>query len=323
MLLSYYLFVLPPKRGASCKGTAYASFPSEWVSFRASSPDERVALVRSDFLLWLSLDGVALSTSHIYKENNMKKNHWKVAVIIGFVICVFNILLLSKIDGDVKRLAKANIKETLLGKVSAYQSYQSSNDSTNVLKLKELQIVDGSGNPVIVLSTDEFGNGVIAVNNLMGRLSTVVTASEAGGIVSTISSSDPEAGIAALGIDETGGAVITSNATSTTIQTGSGVGVSNELIIGTAEAMPGFAYLGLDNEGNGALRIAGSEGGYFSAYIDTAGNGIAETHGKGFVPRWSSEQTLKQPGLIGDLDGDGDVDFQDFLLFATNFGKTN
>ena len=253
----------------------------------------------------------------------MKKNHWKVAVIIGFVICVFNIFLLSKIDGDVKRLAKANIKETLLGKVSAYQSHQSSNDSSNVLKLKELQIVDGSGNPVIVLSTDEFGNGVIAINNLMGRLSTVVTASEAGGIVSTISSSDPEAGIAALGIDETGGAVITSNATSTTIQTGSGVGVSNELIIGTAEAMPGFAYLGLDNEGNGALRIAGSEGGYFSAYIDTAGNGVAETHGKGFVPRWSSEQIMKQPGLIGDLDGDGDVDFQDFLLFSANFGKTN
>jgi len=27
-------------------------------------------------------------------------------------------------------------------------------------------------------------------------------------------------------------------------------------------------------------------------------------------------------GLLGDLDNDRDVDFQDFLVFARNFGKT-
>jgi hypothetical protein len=28
-------------------------------------------------------------------------------------------------------------------------------------------------------------------------------------------------------------------------------------------------------------------------------------------------------GLIGDLDQDGDVDFADFLIFTSNFGKTS
>ena len=44
--------------------------------------------------------------------------------------------------------------------------------------------------------------------------------------------------------------------------------------------------------------------------------------------RWSSEMTYggggpSQSGLLGDFDGDGDVDFTDFLTFASNFGKTS
>ena len=36
----------------------------------------------------------------------------------------------------------------------------------------------------------------------------------------------------------------------------------------------------------------------------------------------SSSSENRSSGLIGDLDDDGDVDFADFLTFASNFGKT-
>ena len=44
--------------------------------------------------------------------------------------------------------------------------------------------------------------------------------------------------------------------------------------------------------------------------------------------RWSSEpssvgDTGTSTGLIWEFDGDGDVDFNDFLTFTANFGKTS
>ena len=52
-----------------------------------------------------------------------------------------------------------------------------------------------------------------------------------------------------------------------------------------------------------------------------------ETREDSGLLRWSSEMEPggsggTSSGLIGDFDGDGDVDFTDFLTFAGNFGKT-
>ena len=85
------------------------------------------------------------------------------------------------------------------------------------------------------------------------------------------------------------------------------------------------AGMGADSTGVGGLGI---EGGRFSAFVDENGNGVARTRGADEEIRWSSEAPLigdtgTSTGLIGDFDGDGDVDFNDFLTFARNFGKTS
>ncbi|MCY3766894.1 MAG: hypothetical protein OXH06_15850 [Gemmatimonadetes bacterium] len=85
------------------------------------------------------------------------------------------------------------------------------------------------------------------------------------------------------------------------------------------------AGMGADSTGIGGLSI---EGGRFRATVDGNANGVAETRGNNGEVRWSSEapavgDTGTSTGLIGDFDGDGDVDFNDFLTFARNFGKTS
>ena len=83
--------------------------------------------------------------------------------------------------------------------------------------------------------------------------------------------------------------------------------------------------LGADSTGVGVLSI---EGGRFRAFVDQNASGVAETRGQNGNLRWSSETTDDgdggtSTGLIGDFDGDGDVDFNDFVTFAGNFGRTS
>ena len=85
------------------------------------------------------------------------------------------------------------------------------------------------------------------------------------------------------------------------------------------------AGMGADSTGVGGLGI---EGGRFRAFVDANRSGVAETRGQDAEVRWSSEaaavgDTGTSTGLIGDFDGDGDVDFNDFLTFARNFGRTS
>ena len=76
-----------------------------------------------------------------------------------------------------------------------------------------------------------------------------------------------------------------------------------------------------DPDGNGTLAISA---GKFRAFVDENGNGAAETLAEDGSVRWTSEmKTGGTGGLLGDLDGDGDVDFEDFLTFAANFGKSS
>ena len=56
-----------------------------------------------------------------------------------------------------------------------------------------------------------------------------------------------------------------------------------------------------------------------------SGKGILQVSDEQGRETWSSDKpggtSSTLPTKVGDLDGDNDVDFNDFLLFATNFGK--
>ena len=143
------------------------------------------------------------------------------------------------------------------------------------------------------------------------------------GSVSAISASGS---ISGLGVDQAGDAGVLVTNREGVLTSVLGVDENGHGIMGilNASGRP-IAAMAADEAGNGVLGI---EGGRFRAYIDSTGNGVAETRGQNQILRWSSEITPTggggtPSGLIGDLDQDGDVDFADFLIFTSNFGKTS
>ena len=206
-----------------------------------------------------------------------------------------------------------------------------------------------TGAGAVIVDLDEAGNGLVSTWSASGSLALLGTdgSGNAGLIVGTASESG--AGAAILGIDEAGNGSISAISASGSI---SGLGVDEAgdagvlvtnregvlaSVLGVDENGHGvmgilnasgrpIAAMAADGAGNGALGI---EGGKFLAHVDSVGNGVAETRGQNQILRWSSEMAPAgggggtPSGLIGDLDQDGDVDFADFLIFTSNFGKTS
>ncbi len=174
---------------------------------------------------------------------------------------------------------------------------------------------DGSGNAglvvgsvsessagAVILDVDETGNGSVSAVSASGSI--VGLGVDAAGDAAVLVTNREGVLASVLGVDENGHGVI---------------GILN------ASGRP-IAAMAADDAGNGVLGI---EGGKFRAHVDSVGNGVAETRGQNQILRWSSEIPSSgggsgtPSGLIGDLDQDGDVDFSDFLIFTTNFGKTS
>ncbi len=199
----------------------------------------------------------------------------------------------------------------------------------------------------VILGLDETGNGLVSTISTSGSLALlgadntgnagmiIGTASESGtGVVvlgvddvgnGSVSAVSASGSIVDLGIDEAGDAAVLLTNREGVLASVLGVDENGHGIMGilNASGRP-IAAMAADEAGNGVLGI---EGGRFRAYVDSTGNGVAETRGQNQILRWSSEITPTgggtPSGLIGDLDQDGDVDFNDFLIFTSNFGKTS
>ena len=212
-----------------------------------------------------------------------------------------------------------------------------------------LVISNRNGSVVSVVGVDANGHGTLGVLNAAGRVAAAMGADPSEQANGWVDARSATGSAAALAFDGAGdGTVLVFNSDEKLV---SGFGVDNNgagaLRISNAEGgvvsaiganenghgLIGFynasrrvvAGMGADSTGVGGLGI---EGGRFRAFVDGNGNGIAETHGQDGNLRWSSEapaggNTGTTSGLIGDFDGDGDVDFADFLTFARNFGKTS
>lgn len=165
-------------------------------------------------------------------------------------------------------------------------------------------VIDGgseSNAGAVILSVDNAGNGSASAVSASGSI--VGLGVDAAGDAAVLVTNKEGVLTSILGVDENGHGVM---------------GVLN------ASGRP-IAAMAADGAGNGVLGI---EDGKFYAHVDTLGNGVAETRGQNEILRWSSEIRPTggggtPSGLIGDLDQDGDVDFNDFLIFTTNFGKTS
>ncbi|MCY3871650.1 MAG: hypothetical protein OXG87_19045 [Gemmatimonadetes bacterium] len=174
---------------------------------------------------------------------------------------------------------------------------------------------DGAGNAGLVIDSGSESNAgavILSVDNAGNGSASAVSAS--GSIVG-------------LGVDAAGDAAVLVTNKEGVLTSILGVDESGHGVMGVlnASGRP-IAAMAADGAGNGVLGI---EDGRFRAHVDTLGNGVAETRGQNEILRWSSEMAPAgggggtPSGLIGDLDQDGDVDFNDFLIFTSNFGKTS
>lgn len=165
-------------------------------------------------------------------------------------------------------------------------------------------IVNSDGNVAALLGSSENGNGVFKILNRSGNI--------------VIDAGATEVGHGGLDIfNASGGIAAAVGHVKSEYIHGGVLGVFN------ADGLP-VASMQSDERGKGELVI---DRGRFAAYVDDNGNGIVETREESGLLRWSSEMVPGGNGgtssvLMGDFDGDGDVDFTDFLTFAGNFGKT-
>ena len=173
---------------------------------------------------------------------------------------------------------------------------------------------------------DDNGNGALRIANAAGGIVAAIGADEtedANGWMDVRNKSGPAAGFS---VDADGdGLVISGNRNGDAVSI-MGANENGHGIIGFKNASGRVVVgMGADSTGVGVLSI---EGGRFRAFVDANRNGVAETLGNDGNLRWSSDaapigDTGTSTGLIGDFDGDGDVDFNDFLTFARNFGRTS
>ena len=204
-----------------------------------------------------------------------------------------------------------------------------------------------TGAGAVILGIDETGNGLVSTVSASGSLALLGTdgSGNAGLIVG--SGSESSAGAIILGVDQSGNGAMNAVSASGSI-VGFGVDEAGDAAVLVTNREGVLAsVLGVDENGHGVMGILnasgrpiaamaadeagngvlGIEGGKFRAHVDAAGNGVAETRGENEILRWSSEMAPvgggTPSGLIGDLDQDGDVDFADFLIFTSNFGKTS
>lgn len=214
-----------------------------------------------------------------------------------------------------------------------------------VLKIGRLQIVNEAGNVVAFLGFDEAGDGVLAIRNSKGKYRIMAGLDESGGgllnvfnstdrPVAVMGADDTEQGngflnvsggsgsVAGLFFGESGDASVTFfNSKGNPASAFGSDANGNGFLVALSESGLPIGTLSADPDGNGMLAISG---GKFRVFVDENGNGAAETLGEDGSVRWSSEmKTGGTGGLLGDLDGDGEVNFEDFLLFAANFGKTS
>lgn len=184
--------------------------------------------------------------------------------------------------------------------------------------------IDKTGNEnlaYIGASTQE--NGILSLSNKSGKGLVTMSANETSGNLWLSNNMDKT--IAYLGTDVGGEGILEINSKTGTelITVGSNTSDDGLIRISNRYGSLGVALIAGNEQGYVGIRNA-QERRLAELTATAGGNGLVRTLSADGITTWSSDSVQGNTGatsLKGDMDNDGDIDGDDFLIFSENFGK--
>lgn len=183
--------------------------------------------------------------------------------------------------------------------------------------------IDKTGNENLAyLGASTLGNGLLSLSNSTGKDMVAIGADETAGNLRLSNNNDKT--IARLGAYSGGDGFLKINSKTGTelITAGSNTNDNGLIRISNSYGTLGVWIVGANE--NGYVGIQDNRERLLAEMTATAGgNGLVRTLSPEGITTWSSNSVQVNTGssLRGDMDNDGDIDGDDFLIFSENFGK--
>ncbi len=187
--------------------------------------------------------------------------------------------------------------------------------------------IDKTGNENLAyLGASTFGDGLLSLSNKSGKDMVSIYADETSGNLRLSNNNDKT--IAYLGTFWDGDGILEINSKTgrSLITAGSQASDSGRIQVSNSYGFPSVWIFGGDEQGSIATLSFGIQHGpriLTELTTTTEGNGLVRTLSPDGITTWSSNSVQVNTGssLRGDMDNDGDIDGDDFLIFSENFGK--
>ena len=185
--------------------------------------------------------------------------------------------------------------------------------------------IDKTGNENLAyLGASTLGDGLLSLSNKSGKDMVSMSAGETAGNLRLRNNNDKT--IAYMGTDVGGEGVLNINSKTGTelITAGSNTYDDGLFRVSNRYGTLGVAIVGAEDHGE--VFILNAQERLLAEMTATAGgNGLVRTLSQQGITTWSSNSVQVNTGsttsLKGDMDNDGDIDGDDFLIFSENFGK--
>ena len=183
--------------------------------------------------------------------------------------------------------------------------------------------IDKTGNENLAyLGANTSGNGLLSLSNSSGKRLVSMQAGDIAGNLRLSNKDDKR--IAYLGTDIGGEGLLQINSKTGTELITAGSNTSDDGLIRVSNRYGTLGVWIVGANEHGFVGIQDAQDRLLAELTATAdGNGLVRTLSQQGITIWSSNSVQVNTGssLKGDMDNDGDIDGDDFLIFSENFGK--
>ena len=184
--------------------------------------------------------------------------------------------------------------------------------------------IDKSGNQSLAyLGASTQDNGFLSLSNRSGKGLVTMSADETSGNLWLSNNNDKT--IAYLGTDVGGEGLLEINSKTGTELITVGSNTSDDGLIRVSNRYGSLGAVLIAGNAQGYVGIRNAQERRLAELTATdGGNGLLRTFSPDGITTWSSasfQGTTGSTSLKGDMDNDGDIDGDDFLLFSENFGR--